>query len=174
MRTVRRGGTYLRVADPGWRDPLDGSHAMRGGGRWNPPGSFPVVYLCDSVEVARANVYRLLRDQPYGPEDLNPRTAPALVATRVGSARYADLVSARGLRSAGLPDSYPRTAGGRRVSWSRCQKVGVAAFDEGHPGIACRSAAPGAPPGGEELAWFQRGRRRLRVGSRRTFTQWFW
>ena len=42
------------------------------GGRWNPPESFPVVYLCRSVPVARANVYRKLEGQPYGPEDLRP------------------------------------------------------------------------------------------------------
>ena len=25
MRTIRRGGPYLRVADPDWQDPLDGA-----------------------------------------------------------------------------------------------------------------------------------------------------
>jgi RES domain-containing protein len=72
MRTVRRGGPYLRVADPAWADPLDGRFAADRGGRWNPPESFPVVYLCGSIEVARANVYRRLAGQPYGPEDLLP------------------------------------------------------------------------------------------------------
>ncbi|MGH2951477.1 MAG: RES domain-containing protein [Solirubrobacterales bacterium] len=176
MRTIERGGEYLRVADPEWRDPLDGGHAGRGGGRWNPPGSFGSVYLCASVAVARANVYRLLRDQPYGPEDLNPATAPTLIATRVPADRYADLLSARGLESAGLPPTYPRDARGRRISWSLCQRVGLAAWDEGHPGIACRSAGPGAPAAGresEELAFFDRGRR-LRVRARRRFDDWFW
>jgi RES domain-containing protein len=174
MRTVRRGGTYLRVADPAWRNPLDGAHAMRNGGRWNPPGTFPVVYLCESVEVARANVYRLLVDQPYGPEDLRPAAAPVLVATRVPPDRYVDLLSPRGLESAGLPRTYPRDARGRRIGWSRSQRVGVAAWEQDHRGIACRSAAPNAPEGGEELAWFQRGRRRLPVSSRRRFDDWFW
>jgi len=49
MRTVERGGPYLRVADPGWEDPLDGSYAANRGGRWNPPESFAVVYLTSSV-----------------------------------------------------------------------------------------------------------------------------
>lgn len=174
MRTVERGGTYLRVADPRWRDPLDGSHSMRSGGRWNPPGSFPVVYLCETVAVARVYVYRKLAGQPYGPEDLDPSRGPVLVAARVRRERYADLVSARGLRSAGLPPTYPRDARNRTISWSRCQPVGVEAWEAGHPGIACRSAAPNAPRGDEELAWFARGRRRLRAVSRRTFGGWFW
>jgi RES domain len=174
MRTVERGGTYVRVADPAWRNALDGSHAMRSGGRWNPSGSFPVVYLCGSVEVARAIVYARLVDQPYGPEDLDPGAAPVLISTRVATGRYADLLSPRGLDSAGLPRSYPRDGRGRRIGWSRCQPVGVAAFEDGHPGIACRSAAPTAPADSEELAWFQRGRRRLRVASRRRFDEWFW
>jgi RES domain-containing protein len=174
VRTVQRGGTYVRIAEPRWRDPLDGQYAMRNGGRWNPPGSYPVVYLCASVDVARANVYRSLAGQPYGPEDLNPRTAWVLVSTHVPTDRHADLLSARGLDSAGLPRTYPHDGRGRRLSWSRCQPIGHAAWDEGHPGIACRSAAPNVPDGGEELAWFQRGRRRLRVRSRRRFDDWFW
>jgi RES domain-containing protein len=176
VRTIERGGEYLRVADPTWRDPLDGSHAARTGGRWNPAGSFGCVYLCASLAVARANVYRKLRDQPYGPEDLDPQTAPVLIATRVSGARYADLLTARGLESAGLPATYPRDSGGRRISWSRCQRVGLAAWDEGLPGLACRSAAPRVPSVGresEELAFFIRGRR-LRVRSRRRFDDWFW
>jgi RES domain-containing protein len=174
LRTIRRGGEYLRVADPDWLDPLDPRHAQLRGGRWNPPDSFPVVYLCGSVEVARANVYRKLEGQPYGPEDLDPRAAPVLVATRVREARFADLVTARGLASAGLPATYPLDFRRRPIPWSRCQPVGLAAWEGGHPGIACRSAAQTAAARGEELAWFQRGRRRLRRGRVRRFEDWFW
>jgi RES domain-containing protein len=174
LRTIRRGGEYLRVADPDWLDPLDPRHAQLRGGRWNPPDSFPVVYLCGSIEVARANVYRKLEGQPYGPEDLDPRAAPILVATRVREGRFADLVTARGLSSAGLPATYPLDSRRRRIPWSRCQPVGLESWELGHPGIACRTAAPTAPARGEELAWFQRGRRRLRRGQVRRFDDWFW
>ena len=54
MRTIARGGAYVRVADPSWRNPLDGGYSQRVGGRWNARGAFPVVYLCRSVSVARA------------------------------------------------------------------------------------------------------------------------
>ncbi|MDP9188315.1 MAG: RES domain-containing protein, partial [Actinomycetota bacterium] len=110
MRTLKRGGTYLRVADPGWKDPLDGRHAARLGGRWNPPGSFDVVYLCSTIEVARANVYRLLTAQPYGPEDLRPEAAPLLVTVAVGEDRYLNVVTDAGCSAVGLPRSYPRDA----------------------------------------------------------------
>ncbi len=175
MRTIRRGGAYLRVADPGWRDPLDGGYAGARGGRWNPPESFPVVYLCASVAVARAVVLGKLEAQPFGPEDLAPATAPVLVAASVTEDRYVDVVTTRGCASAGLPETYPRDRAGRRIGWNRCQPVGQAAWDAGAAGIACRSAAPQSPPRGEELAWFQRtGGRRLRRRHTRSFDDWFW
>jgi hypothetical protein len=169
MRTVKRGGRYLRVADPRWDDPLDGGHAGERGGRWNPPGSFPVVYLCADSSVARANVFRLLDGQPYGPEDLRPETAPVLVAATVPEARYLNAVTAAGLTELGLPRSYPFDGRGRRLSWARCQPLGLAAHEAGLPGVAARTARASA---GEELAYF--GRRRLRRGSTREFEDWFW
>jgi hypothetical protein len=164
----------LRVADPLWSDPLDGRHAQARGGRWNPSESFPVVYLCATVGVARANVLRKLEAQPFGPEDLDPSVAPVLVAATVPRGRYVDVVTSRGCVSAGLPASYPKDGRGRRIGHRRCQPIGQAAWDAGTPGVACRSAAPQAPPGGEELAWFKRGRRRLTQRRTRRFDDWFW
>jgi RES domain len=174
MRTIRRAGAYLRVADPGWHDPLDGRYARARGGRWNPPASFPVVYLCGSIAVARAVVLGRLEGQPFGPEDLDPRTAPVLVGASVSQDRYVDVVTSRGCASAGLPETYPRDGARRQIGWSRCQPVGQAAWDAGAAGIACRSAARHSPPGGEELAWFQRPGRRLRRRRTRPFEDWFW
>jgi hypothetical protein len=168
LRTIRRGGPYLRVADPDWDDPLDGRYAADRGGRWNPPESFPVVYLCETVAVARAIVYRRLEGQPYGPEDLRPEGGPVLVRTRVPEDRYLNVVTEAGLRNAGLPRTYPRDGRGRIVSWRRCQPIGLRAWEAGLPGIAARSAA--GP--GEELAYF--GRRRLRRAGVRSFPEWFW
>jgi RES domain len=173
MRHIRRGGEYLRVADPDWDDPFDGGYAAIFGGRWNPPASFPVVYLCASVEVARANVHRKLSGQPYGPEDLDPETAPLLVATRVREDAFVDAVTDAGCASLGLPATYPRTSSGRLIGHRRCQPIGRAAWDAGEPGIAARSAARGAERGGEELAFFPR-RRRLRATRTVPFEDWFW
>ena len=42
------GGTYYRVCDPTWIDPLDTNYAKRDGGRWNSPNEFGVsLPLCD-------------------------------------------------------------------------------------------------------------------------------
>lgn len=172
MRTVKRGGAYLRVADPRWRDPLEGHHAARYGGRWNPPESFSVVYLCRTAEVARANVHRLLARQPYGPEDLLPAAAPVLVEVAVREDRYLNVVTDAGCKAVGLARSYPRDARGRIVPWSRCQPIGLEAHERGLPGVAARSAAPTSPAGGEELAFF--GRRGLRRRSVTGFETWFW
>lgn len=169
MRTIRRGGPYLRVADPDWDDPLDGRYAAERGGRWNPPESFPVVYLCGTAEVARANVYRRLEGQPYGPEDLQAEAGPILVRTRVPEDRYLNVVTDAGCRDAGLPETYPRDRRRRIVPHSRCQPIGMRAWESGLPGVAARTAAATV---GEELAYF--GRRKLRRGAVRSFEQWFW
>jgi RES domain len=169
LRTIRRGGPYLRVADPDWEDPLDGRYAAERGGRWNPPESFPVVYLCHSIEVARAIVYRRLARQPYGPEDLRAGAGPVLVRTRVPDDRYLNAITEAGLRDVGLPTTYPRDSRRRIVPHSRCQAIGLQAWEAGLPGIATRSAATAQ---GEELAYF--GRRKLRRGAIRSFERWFW
>lgn len=173
LRVVERHGPYYRVADRDWADPLDGDYAGRRGGRWNPPGSFPVVYLCREVAVARALVVRRLADLPYGPEDLDERTGPDLVVTDVPSFDYVDVVTASGCEAAGLPVSYPLHSDGRLVGHAECQPIGVRARDEGFPGIACRSAIEQSPDDGEELAWFE-VRERLAVADRLSFVDWFW
>jgi hypothetical protein len=179
VRTIRRGGPYLRVADPAWEDPLDGRHAANRGGRWNPPESFRVVYLCAAVDVARANVYRKLAGQPYGPEDLRPGAGPVLVRTRVPEDRYLNAVTDAGLRDLGLPKTYPLDSRRRPVPWRRCQPIGLRAWEAGLPGVAARSAAAvdararvSATSPMEELAYF--GQRKLRRGAVRPFDEWFW
>jgi hypothetical protein len=170
--TISRGGRYLRVADPYWDDPLSGEHAKSRGGRWNPPGSFPVAYLNRDERVARANVLRRFDGLPYGPEDLDPETAPVLVGTVVPRRRCVDVVTDAGCLSGGLPTTYPRDESGRTVPHERCRPLGQAAWDARLPGIACRSAAPAAPADGEELAWFDRGDG-LSVADVRPFDDWF-
>ena len=174
FRHLARRGGYTRVVDPGWSRPLDPSFAAERGGRWNPPGSFPVVYLCATGEVARANVLRRFAGLPYGVLDLRPDRRPSLIETDVPEHRAVDVVTDAGCRAAGLPVSYPYDGRGRRIGWERTQPVGSTAWSQDERSIACRSAALNKGERGEELAWFPRSRAdRLRVIRRRSFDDWF-
>jgi hypothetical protein len=174
FRHVRRSGRYLRVADAAWRRPLDATFAAERGGRWNPPASFPVVYLCRTLAVARANVVRRFEGFPYGVLDLQPDRRPVLAATRVTPHPSVDVVTDLGCRSAGLPSSYPFDRRGGLIGWARTQPIGVIAHDAGERSIACRSAALPRRVSGEELAWFVRAPNdALTVDERRGFDDWF-
>lgn len=176
MRHVRRSGRYLRVADPGWEDPLDGAYAARFGGRFNPPGSFPVCYLNRDLPTARANARHLLRQRlqglPLFVDDLETTELPVLVGTDVGADDFVDVVTDEGCTELGLPVSYPLDASGEVIPWSVCRPIGLSAWDAGEAGIACRSAAEGTQRDGEELAWFQRDQR-LAAVDRRRFEDWY-
>lgn len=172
MRHVERGGRYVRVADPEWRDPISGAHARAAGGRWNPPGSFEVVYLNGSLGVAGAQVRRKLEPRGIRPEDLDLDRGPVLVHVDVPADRYVDAVTGRGLESLGLPVSYPLDANGSVIPHDACRPIGQSARDAGEPGIACRSAASTALADGEELAYF--GGRPLVRRHTEAFADWFW
>ena len=169
---VRRGGRYVRVADPGWDDPLDGTYAGGRGGRWNPPGSFPVVYLNATETVARANVDKQFATLPYGPQDLNPAEGPLLVETEVPTTDYVDLVTDAGCAALRLAATYPYDAVGTITTWAVCQPIGQRAWTDGERGIACRSAALPRGTRGEELAYFPRGDR-LPSTRVRAFAEWY-
>lgn len=171
--TINAGGRHVRVADPDWDDPLDGAYARDNGGRWNRPGSYPVVYLNRTLKAARLNCLHKYRDLPYGPEDLDESEAPVLVATDVPDGEHADCISDSGLKGWNLPTSYPRLPDDRPVSWEDCWPVGEASHAAGLDGIACRSAAEGAGPDDHELAYFERDNA-LEPVSRVAFSDWFW
>jgi hypothetical protein len=169
------GHRWLRLADPAWDDPLDPGFAARLGGRWNPPGSFPVLYLNEDVVTARLNLRRFLEGLPYGPEDLRDDTAPVLVvATIPRNQVVADVHTPAGVAAAGLPATYPLDRRGRLVGHEVCRPVGLAARRAGLRGIRCRSAR--APVGaGRELAWFPAtAASRARALGRLAFGSWFW
>lgn len=178
MELVERGGEYLRLADAGWTNPLDGSFSMRHGGRWNAPGSFPVVYLNRDTGTARANARHMLterlRGQPFGADDLDPSELPVLVPVDVPVRDHLDVVTPKGIVDNGFPATYPANGNGGNVPWTYCQPIGRTAWDEGLPGIACRCAAEHAPSGGEELAWFDRQPGEIRSkGAPASFSTWY-
>ncbi len=172
FRHLGRGGRRVRVADPDWTRPLDGRRSMQRGGRWNPPGSFPVVYLFSTRELARSFVLARFAGRPYGVMDLQPERRPVLVEAHIPEHRAVDVVTDAGCRAAGLPYTYPRDPSGAVAPYERCRPIGVAAWNQGEQSIACRSATARPGDDGDELAWFQRDRR-LRVARRHAFEDWF-
>jgi hypothetical protein len=171
VRRLRRGGLYLRVADPSWRDPLSGEHSRTRGGRWNAPGAFGVVYLNASLDVARALVRTRLEDRGIRPEDILPEAGPVLVRTTVPDDTYVNAVTDAGLRSVQLPTTYPLDRRGKVISHRVCQPIGQLAWDASERGIASRPATRGAPANGEELAYLDR--HSLRVAKTERFATWF-
>lgn len=175
MRTERLpdGHEWLRVADPAWEDPLDPSFAQARGARWNPPGSFPTLYVNEDVVTARLNLRTFVAGWPYEPEDLRDDTGPVLVgAILPRDQRVADVHSRAGVAAVGLPPTYPLDRAGHPVGHDACQPVGVAVHGRGLRGIRCRSAQAGA---GRELAWFPAtSRSRARRTVTRRFEDWFW
>jgi hypothetical protein len=171
MPTLRRGGTYFRLADPGWIDPLDASYSRRTGGRWNPPGAF---YLNDGVPTSRLQVLHKLAGLPYGPEDLDPSEQHDLITMEVPTLTHLDCISDDGLASVALPASYPRHRNGRPVTHATCQPIGQRAYQRQLAGVACRSAAANATPDNQELALFDRATGPHPTATERTpFAAWW-
>ena len=56
-----------------WDDPLSGEGARIRGGRFNPPDSYPVLYLCTTRPCAVAELHQLGQRQMIGVEGLLPR-----------------------------------------------------------------------------------------------------
>jgi hypothetical protein len=167
------GQWWFRVADSSWGDPLDPGYAARYGGRWNPPESYPTLYLNEDLATARAQIYQLLEGQPAQLEDLDPPYVLA-VATLPGRQRVADTVSPKGVIALGLPAGYPYDNRGRRIGWSVCQRIGKMVFALGMRGVCSRSAAT-KDGSGRELAWFpatSRSRAKL-AGPPVPFDRWW-
>jgi RES domain-containing protein len=175
--TVEIGGTYSRVADPDWDDPLDTDFSVATGGRWNAPGTFPVLYLNETLGAARANVFMRLAEQRrlgITLDMLDPLGLPVLVDVIVSPGTAVDLTSDDGLAAVGLPMSYPLDTAGERVDHARCRRVGAAAHEAQHQGIRARCAAPGAVRIDIELAWFRdKGGSAELTGKPRSFRDWF-
>jgi hypothetical protein len=173
--TIPDGHRWWRIARHEWEDPLDPTFAREHGGRWNPPGSFPALYLNEDQVTARINVRSFITGWPYEPEDLRDDTGPLLIAALLPRRqRVADVHTPQGVRAVGLPAAYPLDHARQVVAHQHCHQVGVAAKNRGLRGIRCRSAQ--APLGaGRELAWFPATTRsQARLIETLPFTDWFW
>ena len=150
---IRDLHTWWRIADPSWLQPLDPRHAQRHGGRWNPPNSFPVLYLNEDKRTARHNLATFVAKQPYTIDELRDEMRPALVGCHLPrNQEVCDVYSPAGLRAVGLPVTYPWD-NGQLIPHVRCQPIGNQVKAASLRGVLARSAQ--SPNGlGRELAWF--------------------
>lgn len=155
---VPDGRVFLRVAEPEWADPLDPEYAARAGGRWNPPGSFPTLYLNGDVATARMQLQRLAQGAPFTMDDLDDDAYVLVAAMLPRNQSCADGVTAEGLRRLGLPPTYPLDEAGVPVAHDRCHASGAAVRAAGLRGVWCISAAT-RDGSGREFAWFPAGSR---------------
>ncbi len=122
---------------PAASDPLDVSHSVRRGGRWNPAGAFPTLYTCCSLRIARAIVQERLRRTTTFLVDLESDALPRL--STIGWAGPAvDVATAPGVTAAGLPATYPAD-----VAHATTQPLAAAWHQRGEQGVLCRSATLG-------------------------------
>ncbi|MHB1518922.1 MAG: RES family NAD+ phosphorylase [Acidimicrobiales bacterium] len=122
----------------GWRqlspryDPLSGEGARIHGGRFNPPGNFPVLYVCQSRPCAVAELKRFGDRLSIGVEGLLPRM---LYRYEIVLDRILDLTNDEVRAQVGLgldiltgPD------------WTACQELGSTVHALGAQGINLPSA----------------------------------
>lgn len=147
------GRAWLRLADPTWTDPLDPSFAAAQGGRWNPPDSFPTLYLNADLATVRLQLERLLAGSPVEVDDLDDEAYSLVAAMLPRGQVVGDAASPEGLRALALPETYPRGTTGGTIGRGRCQEIGADLRARELRGVWCRSAC--TPDGrGRELAWF--------------------
>jgi hypothetical protein len=172
---LRDGHTWLRISDRAWIDPLDPTFAKAHGQRWNPPGSFPVLYFNEDLVTARLNLRLFIAGWPFEPEDLRDDTGPCLVSARLPRTQcVADVHTPAGVTAVGLPQSYPLDAEGQLIGHEACQPIGLAVYAQGLRGVRYRSAR--VPDGaGRELAWFPAiSRSRAGLLATTSFEAWFY
>lgn len=124
-------GEVCRHLSPGV-PPLSGHGAWVNGGRWNPPGSFPVLYLALSEETAKAEFRRMARKLREPPRSFLPRE---LHRYEVSLVDLVDLRSEDARREVGLSERQLRLD-----PPTRCQAIGLAAHEAGREGILVASA----------------------------------
>lgn len=124
--------TGFRSQAPGF-DARSGEGARRFGGRFNPPRSFPVIYLCLTPACAVAELTRQAERQGFQVDDFLPRELWSL-QTSLDS--VIDLTDDAALRSAGLA-----TADLVRPDHALTRQIGEAAHERGIQAIKSLSAA---------------------------------
>jgi RES domain-containing protein len=126
------------VTGLGWRqlgpryNPLSGEGARLHGGRFNPPESFPALYICRSRSCAVAELRRLGERQAIGVEGLLPRR---LYRYEMDLDQVLDLTSDEVRAHVGIGLEFLTGP-----DWTTCQELGTMAHALGVMGINSPSA----------------------------------
>ncbi len=143
--------TWLRLTQPHYEDPFDTTFAQQRGGRWNPPTSWPTLYLNEDLATAHAQVRHLFVGRGIEPDDLGDDAPIMLAAAKLPERQQAaDVFTSAGLAAAGLDSGHPLARDGVPIQRDITQAIGAEVHGAGLGGVRCRSAT-GA---GCELAWF--------------------
>jgi RES domain-containing protein len=129
--TTRLQGIAYRNQPPGF-DPRSGAGARRRGGRFNPPNSFPVLYLAVTPDTAAAELHRAA-------EGMGLRVAAVLPRELY---RYdVDLVRVLDLRDRSIRDALGVTLDELLAAdRTRSHQIGEAASRLGVQALVCPSA----------------------------------
>ncbi len=126
------------IAATGWRhvapqyDPSSGEGARKVGGRFNPPDSFPVLYMCTTRPCAVAELQHMGQRQPITLAGLLPRQ---LYRYEIKLTQVLDLTDLNALDALGLD---PGTL--VRPDWTATQQIGTIAHRNEFHAIRSRSA----------------------------------
>lgn len=123
--------TAVRHVSPRY-DPRSGEGARINGGRFNPPGSFPALYLCETRPCAVAELARLGMRHVVGVEGLLPRM---LYEYRLELHQVLDLTDEQVRDAIGI--SVETLTGD---DWSVCQIIGTEAHASGDQAVRTYSA----------------------------------
>lgn len=126
-------GTTYRHTSAG-RDPVSGEGARRFGGRWNPRGIFPTIYLAQPIATCMAELDRAVTANNSSPE-ITLTVPHELHTIDVTTLDVLDLRALDKLQYVGLT---PDDLGDR--DWTACQSVGHAAWFLHMGGIVAPSA----------------------------------
>lgn len=129
--TTYEGEAFRHMAAK-YTDGLSGEGAKINGGRFNPPDSFPTIYLCTTRPCAVAELQRLGQRQVIGLTGLLPRT---LYRYEIDLDRVLDLESEAVLGTVGV--DREETIG---ADWGVPQQIGEAAHATGWQAVRAPSA----------------------------------
>lgn len=158
-RVAFKGRAYRHVAPA--RSPISGEGARVHGGRWNPPRSFPTLYLALDLQTVRAELRRTARRFGVPPENLLPR---AVYRYNLELDACLDLRDQADRAMVGLSNEAIRSD-----DLAKCQEVAMAAHYLGFEAVL----APSATSAGATVAAFidrLKAASRLEPGEREIWT----